>query len=32
MKPEHLRNKTVRDFIKSVQNRSNKTAGYKALT
>ncbi len=32
MKPELRKNKTIVSFIKSIQNRSNKTAGYKALT
>ncbi|BEI38795.1 MAG: substrate-binding domain-containing protein [Polynucleobacter sp.] len=31
MKPEFRRNKTLIAFIKAIQNRSNKTPGYKAL-
>lgn len=31
MKPELRRNKTIMAFIKAIQNRSNKTPGYKAI-
>ncbi len=31
MKPEFRRNKTLIAFVKAIQNRSNKTPGYKAV-